>query len=119
MIKINDIHTAINPSNAIRLSSLNIANKSYIFPEGRNAMMYVEAMINDGIASGSGIKICKMDFIAMFVLAISHANEVPSNNENPVTVIPKITVLINGLKISAELIKFIKFACSANSRKII
>ena len=42
-----------------------------------------------------------------------------SNNENPVTVIPKITVLINGLKISAELIKFIKFACSANSRKII
>ncbi len=92
----------MKPSNTMRLSSLNIAKKSYIFPEGRNAMMYVAAMINDGIAKGSGIKICKTDFIAMFVLAINHANDVPNIRENPVTVIPKTTVLIRGFIISTE-----------------
>ena len=55
--------------------------------------MYVDAMINDGIASGRGISICSKGLKTIFVHAINQAKNTPKNSEVAVTAIPSVIVL--------------------------
>tara|TARA_Y100001970_G_C14201173_1_gene841170 strand:- start:678 stop:959 length:282 start_codon:yes stop_codon:yes gene_type:complete len=81
------------PSKANILFKLKKDKNEYTEPDGLKAMMYVEAMMNDGIARGSGISTCKSGFNMIFVLAISQAKNTPKNNEVAVTAIPSVIVL--------------------------